>query len=339
MHPESMHTFGEWLQQWIKIYAPMRCSSRVTIHRYQALANYILDAATMQLGELSRMSLADLNPQNLERGLLSLIAAPGRRREKLSMRTIRHVGAFVRVALGKAWRLDLIGENHMLKVELPNPPHPLTRSLTPDEMRRLQLACRHDWTAGFIEWALATGCRRGELLALEWSDFNPKTRALSITKALEESREGLRIKLPKNNRGRSCTLPLSAIRAFPHLNEKDKPRTGLIFPGPDGQWHSPALVSQIIVRRMRSAGIENASLHTLRHTHATLLLSQGMPIPAVSSRLGHSDSNITLKIYAHAMPPDDQRIADAWDSMMGDLRKKPVGRAGGVKRIRPLRSA
>ena len=62
---------------------------------------------------------------------------------------------------------------------------------------------------------------------------------------------------------------------------------------------------------MQKAGIPDASLHTLRHTHGSSLLSKGVPLPAVSARLGHADTNITARIYSHALPDDDARAADA----------------------------
>lgn len=53
---------------------------------------------------------------------------------------------------------------------------------------------------------------------------------------------------------------------------------------------------------MRKAGIEGVSLHSLRHSHASELLSRGAPITAVSQRLGHANPNIALSIYSHALP-------------------------------------
>lgn len=87
----------------------------------------------------------------------------------------------------------------------------------------------------------------------------------------------------------------------------------LIFCEADGSMLAPDLVSQTIVRRLQKAGIKDASLHTLRHTHASHLLSNGVPLPVVSARLGHADVNITAKIYGHALPDDDARAANAWE--------------------------
>jgi integrase len=67
----------------------------------------------------------------------------------------------------------------------------------------------------------------------------------------------------------------------------------------------------------RKAKIKEASFHTLRHTHASHLLSRGVPLTAVSARLGHADANITARIYAHALETDDKRAADTWVSIDG----------------------
>ena len=87
----------------------------------------------------------------------------------------------------------------------------------------------------------------------------------------------------------------------------------LMFCRPDGACLKPDLVSQTIVRRLQKAGIKGASLHTSRHTLASHLLSNGVPLPVVSARLGHSDLNVTARIYSHMLPDDDARAADAWN--------------------------
>jgi integrase len=91
---------------------------------------------------------------------------------------------------------------------------------------------------------------------------------------------------------------------------------GVIFAAPPGNYLKPDLVSQVIVRRLRKAAIKDASLHSLRHSHASNLISRGVPVPAVSARLGHADPSITNRIYAHALPDDDTRAANEWDGLI-----------------------
>jgi len=78
---------------------------------------------------------------------------------------------------------------------------------------------------------------------------------------------------------------------------------------------------------MVSVGLEGVSLHSLRHTNATELLRNGVPIAEVSRRLGHADQNITLSIYSHAVPADSRAAAKVWNDALGDViqtSKKPA---------------
>jgi integrase len=94
----------------------------------------------------------------------------------------------------------------------------------------------------------------------------------------------------------------------------------LVFAQPNGDYLDPALVSQVVIRRMRKAGIKKGSFHSLRHTHASISLSNGVPLPAVSARLSHADVNVTARVYSHAIPDDDRRAADAWETILGPLQ-------------------
>ncbi|MBI3679764.1 MAG: tyrosine-type recombinase/integrase [Acidobacteria bacterium] len=81
---------------------------------------------------------------------------------------------------------------------------------------------------------------------------------------------------------------------------------------------------------MMAAGLKGVSLHSLRHTFASELLSKGVPITEVSERLGHADKNITLAIYSHAMPADSRAAAKVWNEALGDViqasKKAPAAR-------------
>jgi integrase len=320
-------TVGDWLQEWLDTYAVDRCQPK-TLERYNQLARYVLKTVTGEPSTLAQTSLSDLTHQQLESGLYALLKANGKRRKHISARTVRHVGGLLRVALNKAFKLELVPVNPMLRVELPSVEKKDARSLAPDEIRSLRDACRGDWTFMLVEVALASGARRGEMLALQWSDLNWASRKLTISKSLEQTEAGLRVKKPKNGKTRPCRLPPSAIVALQFQRDQqaeqrrqfagDYKDNGLIFCQPDGNFHEPDLVSQVVIRRMRKVGIRGTSFHTLRHTHASILLSRGVPLPAVSARLGHADPSVTARIYSHALPADDQRAADVWENVISE---------------------
>jgi integrase len=127
---------------------------------------------------------------------------------------VREVAGVLSVSLDKAFRLGKINVNPLLRVELPKIARKEARSLAPEEVQRLRDTCRGDWTFTFVELSLATAARRGELLAVEWADLDWVTNTLTISKSIEETKKGLRIKRPKNNRTRKFRIGQTAILAL-----------------------------------------------------------------------------------------------------------------------------
>jgi len=320
--PPPKETLADWVRTWLRDYGPRQCEPK-TLERYAELADYILKATADEPAALAAAPLVELKHTTIEVALYALLRMKAKRKKHLSAKTVREIGSVLSVSLNKAFRLDKIPVNPMLRVELPKVEQADARALSADEVHRLRDACRGDWTYTFIEVSLATGARRGELLSLEWPDIDWLTSTLTISKSLEETAAGLRVKPPKNKRTRKFKIGPTAIAALRFEQDRQQEHRrlygpdyqgDLIFCEPDGSYLQPHLVSQVIVRRLQKAGIEDASLHTLRHTHASHLLSNNVPLPVVSARLGHADVNITARIYAHMLPDDDGRAADAWEN-------------------------
>ena len=314
-------TLTTWVHHWLDHYGPTRCQPK-TLERYRELAAYIAP-------DLGEVPLLRLTHTDLESALFALLKVPGKRRKHLSVKTVLHVAGIINVTLNKAFKLGLVPVNPMLRVELPSIERKDARSLDQKEIQLLRQACQGDWTFTLIELALACGARRGELLALTWADVDWLTRSLGIDKSLEQTRAGVRVKRPKNGRARVFRIPQSAIAAleFHRIQQQEAKRLfgpdyqdlDLIFCEPNGVFLKPHLVSQTISRRLKKAGIKNASFHSQRHSHASNLLSLGVPLPAVSARLGHSDTNVTARVYSHALPDDDDRAADAWEKLVSKV--------------------
>jgi integrase len=109
----------------------------------------------------------------------------------------------------------------------------------------------------------------------------------------------------------------------------------LVFCRPDGYYYSPDKLGTRVKAALRKAGLGNLSLHSLRHSHASELLSQGVPVAAVSERLGHANAAITHSIYAHAMPADNQAAAIVWNKAMADVIEASQKEAR-ARRVRAL---
>ena len=189
-------------------------------------------------------------------------------------------------------------------------------------------------------WRLAatTGMRRGELLGLRWADVDFEAGALTVSQSLTIADYKTHISTPKTDGSRRrLTLDpatLAALRA--HRARQSAERlalgvawqdTGLVFTREDGGEVHPHLVSRWFDQRLKAAGLPRITFHAVRHSYATMLLRGGQPIHRVSKRLGHSKPTVTLNIYGHVLPGDDEEAALAGAELLS-----PTANATGTAR-------
>lgn len=90
----------------------------------------------------------------------------------------------------------------------------------------------------------------------------------------------------------------------------------------------------LIFKRMKIPKPKGDALHLLRHSHTSVLLASGVPLPAVSARLGHSDPQTTLRIYGHMITGQDQEAARKWEEYQ--RRNRPAAGKGNAERRGPV---
>lgn len=206
--------FGEWLGKWLDHYAIHTCQPK-TMERYRQLAAYITSATEGEIAVLANLPLSAIGRKDVKQALFALLRLKGKRREHLSPRTVRHVAGVLSAALSEAVDLEMLQANPMLRLKgLPSAEPTDARSLTPDEMRAIRDQCRGDWTFALVEVALASGARRGELLALQWTDIDWASKTLNVNKSLEQTAAGLRVKSTKSKKPRRFQLSQGAIAAL-----------------------------------------------------------------------------------------------------------------------------
>jgi integrase len=171
--------------------------------------------------------------------------------------------------------------------------------------------------------ALATGMRRGELLALQWGDVDLDSATLRVERSVEETKVGLRVKPPKTKRGkRAITLDEKTIALLRAHRVKQmetrlvlgmgKPdETTLVLSDIEGRMISPHSVSRAWRMACKTRRLPRVSFHALRHTHASLLIRKGVDILTISRRLGHSKASVTLDVYGHLIGGADVAAANA----------------------------
>ena len=177
--------------------------------------------------------------------------------------------------------------------------------------------------ATFLELCAATGARRGEVLAGRWSDIQDG-RAI-ITRSLTQTKQLLEFKGTKTEKPRDVKVPDSALTALEaHRKRQDEFRRqfrsdyrtdlDLIFANPDGTPLRPNTIFSVVSLLFRRLGLpKGASLHSLRHTHGSHLVADGVPLPVVAERLGHSSVRTTADVYTHALRGQHDDAARRWD--------------------------
>jgi integrase len=293
-----------------------------TVERYRELAAYVAP-------ELLAMPLRDIRPLHLSREWSRLLKSGGHHRKTkeprpLSRKTVRHIAGLLSSAFARAKKWGLVADNPVTHSEPPVPKRHRGIALTPAQQLLVFESATGPWCmATFLEVAAATGARRGELLALRWSDIQDG-RAV-ISRSLTQTRQVLEFKDTKTERPRDLKIPASALAALQvHRTQQDKFRSefgsdyradlDLLFANPDGTPLRPNSISSVVSLLFRRLGLpKGASLHSMRHSHGSHLLAHGVPLPVVSERLGHSSVRTTADIYIHAIRGQDDDAALRWD--------------------------
>lgn len=333
--PGAAATLGQILRLFLESAA--RRLSPKTIERYRSMTPYFDEG-------LLDTPVSEISTLMLEREYWRLREKGGRHRRTgeprpLSAKTVRHMAGLVSAALNDAVRLGFLRSSPAVAVKLPPLGNTERPSLNHRELECYLAAAAGHWMEPILRLAASTGARRGELLALTWSDCNLEQGILTISKSLEQTRAGLRVKETKTRQVRRIRIGPSAVQVL--LEQKarneewrqamgpDYRDQGLVFAGPDGGHLRPDTVTAEACRIARKAGLRGVGLHTLRHAHGSMLLSAGVPLPAVSKRLGHANPNITAAIYSHALPQDEERAVEAWERSIAAAQ--PERRTGQVQ--------
>ncbi len=184
--------------------------------------------------------------------------------------------------------------------------------LPPDKIGAYLAAAEEHGVLPMFYLELTTGLRRGELVALLWSDLDVEAQTLTISKSAGRFKGEVRISPPKTaNSVRTVFLPKETVDLLIQEHAKH-PGNPVMFPSPvTGRIYGPDCVGRLHKTLLKKAGItENITLHGLRHTYATLAIQNGVDAKTVSSLLGHYSAGFTLDTYTHTTSAMQKAAAD-----------------------------
>jgi integrase len=246
----------------------------------------------------------------------------------VSNRTISHAHRVLSKALRDAVRHNIVSKNVAAEERAPAVAADEMIILTPEQVRDLPVKLNGQRMYARAITALYTGMRPQELLALRWNalDLNAKPPTVAVSEALEGTKQhGLRFKGPKTASGRrQITLPdivVDVLREHKRQQLEERMALGLGRPSEDAlvfpALRDPSLpqAPDAFSAEWRDAadkiGLCGVPLYSLRHTHASQLIDEGVDVVTISKRLGHASPAITLKVYAHLFRKDDGKAAEA----------------------------
>lgn len=323
-------TLAEWAATWAEQYLKRAVSTRSYDRQKSILDRHIIPA-------LGTLSLQKLSPVRINEFYRQLEA------DGLHASTVRYVHIVLGSCFKAAVKLGAVARNPVTNA---SPPKVSTqgggRALTQAELDKLLRSFDGNPLFLIVALAAGTGARINELLALEWSAVGWNAKTLRIEAALKPTHEGLQRGVPKTERSRR-SIRLDDGLMFILRDEKERqeeeqrailgmggvatlhsllPDHALVFPASPidpakPRRHGP--ISKAFASRAAKVGLAGLRFHDLQHTHATLLLQAGVPVAAVSARLGHANAAVTLGIYSHATTDAEAAAATAAGLLLSNV--------------------
>lgn len=310
--PLSVEGFslGEWCMAWVE--EIKRNVSPQTYTSYKlTLRKHI---AQTQIGQVT---LSKLTPSLFRTCWQQMLDAG------LSPRTVVYVHTLVKEALKQAVEDGAMINNPLDHVKRPKIERSPVSALNKEQMHLLLQVIDDEMYNRLVRVALATGMRRGELQGLRWADVDFKKKTVSVNQSVirKDGHEVVSPNLKTASSRRTITIDEGTLEVL-HLQkaycEKMRLKNGwrastLVFPR-DGKAERPLTqnyVSKKFSIYCHRIGLEGFTFHSLRHTHATMLVAAGVHFKIIQHRLGHSSFAVTMDTYSHVTPEMDREAAAA----------------------------
>lgn len=313
---------GEWLDRWLET----AIRPRAALRTYKTYKSIVCKHLKPKLGEYQ---LGELRPDHLDSYYL---ASP------LSPKTLENHHHILNGALTAAVHYKMIQENAAaMTMNKPQTKHHAeeieAQCWDIEEARAFLKAAQMagPQPAAFYRLALESGARKGELCGFKWTDLDMEAGKLTVMRQMIKRWPQPIWGPPKNKKPRVIDLSPEALVALRRQKAKQAEIKllagntyqdhGLIFAYDQPPFGAPLSANNIgqreFLKLIKAAQVRPITFHGLRHTAATLMLKEGIPIKVVAERLGHKKVTITLEIYAHALPSMQQEAARKLGALFG----------------------
>lgn len=307
-------TLNDWLPKWLDGKELNLAPKTIANYRYltQRHLSPLLGAKRLQ----------ELKPSDV-RSAYHTLAQQG-----FSRSLLHQVRVILKGALQEALLDEIVARNVAEVARLPSFKRTkAARALSPDEARQF-LATAHQQRLGVLfEFVIATGLRRGEVCALQWRHLDLDAGMLRVRENLTVVNGKATLGAPKTESGsRDLHLAPETLQLLRQHRTRQAAELTLpsayVFTNRAGERLYPDSLTKISGRIASSSGLGHVRFHDLRHTYASLMLSQGVPMEVVSEKLGHSRPSTTADIYRHIYLEEHERHTIALTELLTPLPLK-----------------
>lgn len=326
----SKTTLNEFSKKWLDTYVKPNLSPTTYQSYNEKLEKHILPY-------LGSKRLDKIKPLDIDNLYNFLLTKPTNRKDEfgnfktLSPASVHRVHEILSSIFNNALRWDLV------------PYNPCTKVIQP-KFNRTKMSCYDEETSKklincllqkapikykcFVILAILTGFRRGELIGLHWDDINFENKTITVSRsAYYVSGQGVKEKEPKTeSSNRTITVPSICFELLKHWRaEQGKIKLALgnkwqcpknIFTTDDGNIMNLSTGPKWFSNFLKKNNFRHIRFHDLRHTFATLLVSNNTDIKTVSHKLGHANPNTTINFYLHNLESTDKSSAELLENLL-----------------------
>lgn len=306
-------TVKQYLEYWIEEVH----KSKVKVSTYVKYRKLIYSYIIPILGDTK---LQKLTPQQIN----SLYRK--KEQDGLTSKTIHSIHGVLHKALDDAMKWRYVSYNVCSTVSPPRIVKSEIQPLTIDQVERLFHVARGSRLEALVVLAALTGMRRGELLALRWSDVDFENETLQVRRTVDFiPKYGYVENAPKTQAGKRIlalpSLVMDALRAHRFRQLEQKLKAGAAWEGRDlvftdlqGGYFSPRYLDKLFKKLLADGRLPPIRFHDLRHSTATILLHLGVDIKVIQEILGHSNIAMTADVYSHVSVTMQKMAMEKWNT-------------------------
>jgi integrase len=312
-------------EEWLPVLGSLKPTTR---------ASYAWIVRQLVLPEIGALRLSDVGPGRLAAFYERLSQQGGRGGKGLADSTVHKTAVVVSSLFKHAVEMGLLSTSPVARI--PSRQRPRSASSRPDvqawtlaEARSFLAVTADDRLAIAWHLFLGTGMRRGEVAGLRWGDVDLDRSAIEVRRNRVSISWEVAEGTTKSGKGRKVTIDsglAAALRRYRRQQIENQLAAGSAWEGSlhdlvlcdeIGRPVHPETLTKSFNAAVASSGLPRIRLHDLRHTHATLLLADGVAAKVVQERLGHSSISVTLDLYGHVTAELEQEAALRMGRLLG----------------------